>query len=417
MPRISKIQLRRDTASNWTSVDPTLAEGEFGWETDTGKAKLGDGTTAWSSLGYITTWGSGGGTSWGSITGTLSSQTDLQTALDAKASSSHTHATTDITSGTFADARIASSNVTQHQALLSITESQISDLGSYITASSVDTLTNKSGSISQWTNDAGYITSAPVTSVNSLTGAVVLDADAIDDTSTTNKFTTASDISKLAGIEASADVTDTANVTAAGALMDSEVDANIKTLVLPASTTISTFGATLIDDADAVTARTTLNVDVAGTDNSITPAPAAFQATGSTNITTTAATIVLNTEVFDPDNNYSNSLGEITCTLSGYYNVSVNVPINDDGSTGTTRGRVYGWLEQDQTTSTWISVDNIRGQVYERELSGGTGLHMGGIVYLSAGEAIRARIQVSSSVDVSTESGEASLNIHRIRAA
>jgi hypothetical protein len=38
-----------------------------------------------------------------------------------------------ITSGTFADARIAESNVTQHQAALSITESQISDLGTYLT--------------------------------------------------------------------------------------------------------------------------------------------------------------------------------------------------------------------------------------------------------------------------------------------
>jgi len=76
------------------------------------------------------------------------------------------------------------------------------------------------------------------------------------------------DGTKLDGIEALADVTDTANVTAAGALMDSEVDANIKTLVLPASTTISTFGASVIDDADAATARTTLGVDAAGTDNS-----------------------------------------------------------------------------------------------------------------------------------------------------
>ena len=42
-------------------------------------------------------------------------------------------ATSKITSGTFADARIAESNVTQHEAALSITESQISDLGSYQT--------------------------------------------------------------------------------------------------------------------------------------------------------------------------------------------------------------------------------------------------------------------------------------------
>lgn len=76
------------------------------------------------------------------------------------------------------------------------------------------------------------------------------------------------DKTKLDGIETGADVTDTTNVTAAGALMDSEVDADIKTLSLPANTTISTFGATLVDDADAATARTTLGVDAAGTDNS-----------------------------------------------------------------------------------------------------------------------------------------------------
>lgn len=45
----------------------------------------------------------------------------------------HVHATSDITSGTFADARIAESNVTQHEAALTITESQISDLGTYLT--------------------------------------------------------------------------------------------------------------------------------------------------------------------------------------------------------------------------------------------------------------------------------------------
>ena len=58
-----------------------------------------------------------------------------------------------------------------------------------------------------------------VDSVNGQTGTVVLDADDIADAATTNKFTTAADISKLAGIEASADVTDTTNVTAAGAAM------------------------------------------------------------------------------------------------------------------------------------------------------------------------------------------------------
>lgn len=54
MPRNSLIQVRRDTAANWTSVNPTLAAGEIGFETDTGKFKIGTGSTAWSSLLYIT---------------------------------------------------------------------------------------------------------------------------------------------------------------------------------------------------------------------------------------------------------------------------------------------------------------------------------------------------------------------------
>ena len=68
------------------------------------------------------------------------------------------------------------------------------------------------------------------------------------------------DKTKLNAIEASADVTDTANVTAAGALMDSEVDADIKTLSLPASTTISTFAKTFLDDADAAAVKSTLGI-------------------------------------------------------------------------------------------------------------------------------------------------------------
>lgn len=52
----------------------------------------------------------------------------LNTLNTSKANTSHSHAAADITSGTFANARIAASNVTQHQAALTITESQISDL-------------------------------------------------------------------------------------------------------------------------------------------------------------------------------------------------------------------------------------------------------------------------------------------------
>ena len=47
-----KIQLRRDTAADWTAANTVLALGEPGVETDTLKLKVGDGTTAWTSLAY-----------------------------------------------------------------------------------------------------------------------------------------------------------------------------------------------------------------------------------------------------------------------------------------------------------------------------------------------------------------------------
>ena len=43
---------RYDTAANWTAANPTLLAGEIGIESDTEKIKIGDGATAWNSLGY-----------------------------------------------------------------------------------------------------------------------------------------------------------------------------------------------------------------------------------------------------------------------------------------------------------------------------------------------------------------------------
>lgn len=48
-----QIQYRNDTAANWTSANPTLLAGEFGYETDTGRAKIGNGSLAWTALGYF----------------------------------------------------------------------------------------------------------------------------------------------------------------------------------------------------------------------------------------------------------------------------------------------------------------------------------------------------------------------------
>jgi len=57
-----QIQLRRGLAADWTSTNPTLAEGELGLEKDTAKLKVGNGSSSWTSLSYLSTGGGGSGT-------------------------------------------------------------------------------------------------------------------------------------------------------------------------------------------------------------------------------------------------------------------------------------------------------------------------------------------------------------------
>lgn len=53
MAVVTQIQVRRGTAASWASTNPTLAAGEWGYETDTKLYKIGDGSTVWNSLVYL----------------------------------------------------------------------------------------------------------------------------------------------------------------------------------------------------------------------------------------------------------------------------------------------------------------------------------------------------------------------------
>jgi hypothetical protein len=50
MARVTTLKFRRDTANRWAMLNPILSDGEPGYEIDTGKFKIGDGSTRWNEL-------------------------------------------------------------------------------------------------------------------------------------------------------------------------------------------------------------------------------------------------------------------------------------------------------------------------------------------------------------------------------
>lgn len=279
---IQDILFRRNTSTYYTNNNPLLQLGEPAFETDTYKLKIGNGVDRWNSLPYLTgsnlndagtlTTGvladaivqesnvtqhegaititksqisdlgvlTGSNTGDQDISGISINATNISSLQSSKqdvlisgtniktingntllgsgditiSSSTATTDASELITGVLADGRVQESNVTQHQAALTILTSQLNG-------------TIGTGNIADDNVTSGKVSPAIRASLSLADSASqpghTHNADDIDDTVTSNKFTTASDISKLAGIEAGADVTDTANVTAAGALMDSEV--------------------------------------------------------------------------------------------------------------------------------------------------------------------------------------------------
>lgn len=71
-----RFQIAGHTVADWTGGNPVLLDRELAAERDTGKYKLGDGTTPWTGLTYQSFW-----SRWGRIEGQLADQPDLAAAL------------------------------------------------------------------------------------------------------------------------------------------------------------------------------------------------------------------------------------------------------------------------------------------------------------------------------------------------
>jgi hypothetical protein len=89
-----QIQFRRDTAAAWTSANPILAAGEMGLETDTTYYKIGNGSTAWTSLAY------------GSILGAIPNSTITSAMLQNDSVTADKLADTAVTAGAYTTANI-----------------------------------------------------------------------------------------------------------------------------------------------------------------------------------------------------------------------------------------------------------------------------------------------------------------------
>jgi hypothetical protein len=93
------IQVKRGSASSWTSANTVLAAGEIGFETDTKKMKVGDGSTAWTSLGYTATDGdisgvtAGTGLTGGGNSGAVTLSIDTATTADLSTAQTLTNKT------------------------------------------------------------------------------------------------------------------------------------------------------------------------------------------------------------------------------------------------------------------------------------------------------------------------------------
>ncbi len=300
---------RRDTASNWTSNNPTLLAGEWGIESDTKKFKIGNGSTAWQSLDYVPIPDTnrlltGDLTISGSLTvnGTTTTiDTTTLTVEDKNIEIGKVSSPSDTTANGGGISLLGTTTKTINWVdstdswtlsehldfasgkVLKIAGTQIlsaTALGSSVVSSSLTSLGTIATGVWQGTPIGSAYMTAGTTSV---VGALQL-TDSTTSTSTTtaatpNSVKTTKDVadaaqttanaalpkaggqisgnitcagtetvdgrdlsvdgSKLDGIEASADVTDATNVNAAGAIMESDVDAKGDLLAGTADNTVS----------------------------------------------------------------------------------------------------------------------------------------------------------------------------------
>jgi hypothetical protein len=197
------------------------------------------------------------------------------------------------------DANIASDTLTFTNKSGNI--SQWTNDSTYITASSTDTLTNKSGNISQWTNDSGYVTSAGITDVVSdttpqLGGDLDVNGNSIVSVSNGNIVLAPNGTgkTKAGNLQYDEDIT---ALTYAATITPDVADGNVRTITLTGNLTFNAF-------TNPVAGQTlTLIIDTNGTGRTLSSTM--LFAGGSKTLSTTDTTDIL-TVMYDGTNYWAN---------------------------------------------------------------------------------------------------------------
>lgn len=166
MPAQTVIQVRRDTAANWASSDPALAEGEVGYETDTGKFKIGKKVSNellhWLELDYATDWAN------------VTDKPTLGTAASKDVAATGDASDTQVVLGNDSrldDSRTPTSHASTHTTggsdVITVTSGMIAN-GAIINEDISDTAAIAQSKISGLTADLGAKVTNPMTAVGDL---------------------------------------------------------------------------------------------------------------------------------------------------------------------------------------------------------------------------------------------------------
>ena len=170
MSVVTQIQIRRGTAASWSSTNPVLAAGEFGFETDTNKLKCGNGVANYNSLSYINNDGditgvtAGTGISGGGTSGTVTVSIDTSVTADLTTAQTLTNKT--LTTPTITQGTSTPSFTTNAYTLV------IGDAGKALLASNSST----AGTVYVPTNSVAYPVGTQITVIQTGSGQLTVQA-------------------------------------------------------------------------------------------------------------------------------------------------------------------------------------------------------------------------------------------------